>query len=71
MMSWAYARAEAQYLIATEYSAFVWAVILGWFLFDETVGWSTMLGAVLITIGCLLASRSKPKLAEPIEVAAV
>ena len=71
MMSWAYARAEAQYLIPTEYSAFVWAVILGWFLFDETVGWSTVLGAVLITLGCLLASRSKPKLAEPIEVNAV
>jgi S-adenosylmethionine uptake transporter len=71
MMSWAYARAEAQYLIPTEYSAFVWAAILGWFIFDEAVGWSTVLGAVLITIGCLLASRSKPKLAEPIEVAAV
>lgn len=70
-MSWAYARAEAQYLIPTEYSAFVWAAILGWFIFDEAVGWSTVLGAVLITIGCLLASRSKPKLAEPIEVAAV
>lgn len=70
-MSWAYARAEAQYLIPTEYSAFVWAATLGWFIFDEAVGWSTVLGAVLITIGCLLASRSKPKLAEPIEVAAV
>jgi S-adenosylmethionine uptake transporter len=71
MMSWAYAGAEAQYLIPTEYSAFVWAIILGWFFFDETAGWSTVLGAVLITIGCLLAARSKPKLAEPIEVAAV
>lgn len=71
MMSWAYARTEAQYLIPTEYSAFVWAAILGWFLFDETVGWSTVLGAVLITIGCVLASRSRPKLAEPIEAAAV
>lgn len=71
MMSWAYAGAEAQYLIPTEYSAFVWAIILGWFFFDETVGWSTVLGAGLITIGCLLAARSKPKFAEPIEVAAV
>jgi S-adenosylmethionine uptake transporter len=70
-MSWAYARTEAQYLIPTEYSAFIWAAILGWFLFDETVGWSTIVGAVLITIGCLLASRSKPKLAEPIEATAI
>jgi S-adenosylmethionine uptake transporter len=71
MMSWAYARTEAQYLIPTEYSAFIWAAILGWFLFDEALGWSTVLGAVLITIGCLLASRSKPKLAEPIEATAI
>ncbi len=71
VMSWAYARTEAQYLIPTEYSAFIWAAILGWFLFDEALGWSTVLGAVLITLGCLLASRSKPKLAEPIEVAAI
>lgn len=71
MMSWAYARTEAQYLIPTEYSAFIWAAILGWFIFDEALGWSTALGAVLITAGCLLASRSKPRLAEPIEVAAV
>ncbi len=71
MMSWAYARAEAQYLIPTKYSAFIWAIVLGWYFFDETVGWSTILGAVLITIGCLLASRSKPKLAEPIEAAGV
>jgi S-adenosylmethionine uptake transporter len=70
-MSWAYARAEAQYLIPTEYSAFVWAVILGWFFFDEAVGLSTLAGALLIVAGCLLASRSRPRLAEPIEVAAV
>jgi S-adenosylmethionine uptake transporter len=71
MLSWAYARAEAQYLIPTEYSAFVWAVIIGWLFFDEAVGWATIIGAALITVGCLIASRSKPRLAEPIEVAAL
>jgi len=70
-MSWAYARTEAQYLIPTEYSAFVWAAILGWFLFDEAVGWATVVGAMLITAGCLLASRSRPRFAEPIEATAV
>lgn len=70
-MSWAYARTEAQYLIPTEYSAFIWAAILGWFLFGEALGWSTVLGAALITVGCLLASRSKPKPVEPIEATAV
>jgi S-adenosylmethionine uptake transporter len=71
MMSWSYARAEAQYLIPTEYSAFIWAIILGWVFFEEAVGWSTLAGASLIIAGCLLASRTKPRLAEPIEVAAV
>lgn len=67
LMSWAYARAEAQYLIPTEYSAFVWAVLIGWLYFDESVGWLTVLGACLIIAGCLVAARSEPKLAEPIE----
>lgn len=71
MMSWAYARAEAQYLIPTEYSAFVWAIILGWVFFHEPVTWTTFAGAALIIGGCLIASRARPKLAEPIEAAAV
>lgn len=37
LMSWSYARAEAQYLIPTEYSAFIWAIALGWFFFGEEV----------------------------------
>ena len=71
LMSWSYARAEAQYLIPTEYSAFVWAILLGWVFFHENVTWPTMAGAFLIIAGCLIASRAKPKLAKPIEAAAV
>jgi S-adenosylmethionine uptake transporter len=67
LMSWSYGRAEAQYLIPTEYSAFIWAIALGWYFFDESVGWSTLAGAGLIIAGCLIAARSKPDLAEPIE----
>lgn len=67
MMNWAYGRAEAQYLIPMEYSAFVWAIGLGWFLFGEVVSWTTLAGAGLIIAGCLVAARSNPKLAEPIE----
>jgi S-adenosylmethionine uptake transporter len=70
-MSWAYARAEAQYLIPTEYSAFIWAILLGWVFFHEPVSWTTLAGAGLIIAGCLIASRGKPKFAEPIEAAAV
>lgn len=67
LMTWSYARAEAQHLIPTEYSAFVWAIALGWFFFDETVIWTTLTGATLIIAGCLIAARANPKLAEPIE----
>lgn len=67
LMSWSYGRAEAQYLIPTEYSAFIWAIALGWYFFGESVGWMTLAGAGLIIVGCLIAARSKPELAEPIE----
>ncbi|WP_192255233.1 DMT family transporter [Mesorhizobium silamurunense] len=69
LMSWSYARAEAQYLIPTEYSAFIWAIALGWFFFGEEVAWTTLTGACLIVCGCLIAARANPKLAEPIEAA--
>lgn len=46
LMSWSYARAEAQYLIPTEYSAFIWAIGLGWFLFGEEVAWTTLAGCM-------------------------
>ncbi len=69
LMSWAYARAEAQYLIPTEYSAFIWAIVLGWFFFGEAVTWTTLAGAGLIVASCLIAARSNPRLAEPIEAA--
>ncbi|MDX8525511.1 DMT family transporter [Mesorhizobium sp. MSK_1335] len=69
LMSWSYARAEAQYLIPTEYSAFIWAIALGWFFFGEDVAWTTLTGACLIVAGCLIAARANPKLAEPIEAA--
>ncbi|RUW29534.1 DMT family transporter [Mesorhizobium sp. M1E.F.Ca.ET.041.01.1.1] len=69
LMSWSYARAEAQYLIPTEYSAFIWAIAFGWFFFGEEVAWTTLAGACLIVAGCLIAARANPKLAEPIEAA--
>lgn len=58
LMSWAYARAEAQYLISTEYSAFIWAVALGWLLFGESVTWATVAGAILIITSCWMAARA-------------
>lgn len=56
LMSWSYARAEAQYLISTEYSAFIWAIALGWLFFGEAVGWMTVAGGLLIIAGCWFAA---------------
>ncbi|WEK48237.1 MAG: DMT family transporter [Candidatus Andeanibacterium colombiense] len=68
LASWAYGRAEAQALVPFEYTAFLWAVLLGWIAFHETVELPTIAGAVLIVAGCLLAA---PKRAEHIEQTAL
>lgn len=71
LMSWAYSRAEAQYLVPIEYTAFVWVILLGWWFFDEDVTWATLIGGLLIIAGCIYAARGKPKLAQPIEPASL
>ena len=58
-LAWAYARAEAQRLIPVEYSAFIWAAIIGWLVFGEPLTIPTLAGALLIIAGCLIAARSK------------
>jgi S-adenosylmethionine uptake transporter len=57
LLSWAYARAEAQYLAPVEYSAFIWASLLGFLVFAEPVQPLTLVGAAMIVAACLLAAR--------------
>ncbi|MDK2759110.1 MAG: EamA family transporter, partial [Blastomonas fulva] len=57
LLSWAYARAEAQALLPLEYSMFIWGALFGWLVFDETIGWTTLAGAGLIVTGCWLVAR--------------
>ena len=59
LFAWAYARGEASYLAVTEYSAFLWASLLGWLVFSERVSSYTLAGAMLIVSGCLIAARRK------------
>jgi S-adenosylmethionine uptake transporter len=59
LLGWAYARAGAAYLSTTEYSSFLWAIVLGWWRFDETVSPFTLAGAALIVGGCLYAARTQ------------
>jgi len=57
LLSWAYSRAEAQVLVPVEYTAFVWAAIMGAIFYQEAVTLSTVAGAVLIVTGCIIAAR--------------
>ncbi len=60
LLSWAYARAEAQALVPLEYSMFIWGALFGWLVFDETIGWTTLAGATLIIAGCWQVTRKQP-----------
>ena len=62
LFSWAYARAEAQALVPVEYSAFVWAALLGWLVFGERLTWPTLLGTALVVAACWIAApRRRPE----------
>lgn len=60
LLSWAYARAEAQVLLPVEYTAFIWASLMGWWMFGEKLTLATVAGTILIVAGCLLAVRGRP-----------
>lgn len=62
LLAWAYARAEAQHLVTVEYTAFLWAAVLGWIWFREPLAWQTVAGTVLIVAGCLMATRRRPEI---------
>jgi S-adenosylmethionine uptake transporter len=59
LLAWAYARAEAQHLAPVEYTSFIWAAALGWFVFGEKVGLLTLAGAALIVVACLIAASRR------------
>ncbi|MEL6876966.1 MAG: DMT family transporter, partial [Pseudomonadota bacterium] len=50
---------EAQALVPTEYSAFLWAGLFGWLFFQEVVTIPTIAGTVLIVAGCWIATRKR------------
>ena len=60
LLSWAYARAEAQHLAPVEYTAFIWASILGLIVFSEPVRPMTLVGAGMIVAACIIATRRRP-----------
>jgi S-adenosylmethionine uptake transporter len=59
LLAWAYARAQAQHLAPVEYTSFIWAAALGWWVFGERVSWFTLAGAALIVVACLIAATRR------------
>lgn len=70
LFAWGYARGPASYLAVTEYSGFLWASVMGWLVFRESVSAYTLAGAVLIVGGCLVAARGKVTAPPEIDLAA-
>ncbi len=65
LLSWAYARAEAQVLVPVEYTAFIWAAIMGALFYNEALTLTTLIGTALIVTGCIIAARGgKPETAK-------
>lgn len=58
-LTWAYRHADASRLGAIEYTAFLWAVGLGFVFFGEIPSLATLAGAALIVAGALLAVRDR------------
>jgi S-adenosylmethionine uptake transporter len=69
LLSWAYARAQAQILATSEYTGFLWAAVFGWSVYAEPVTLSTLAGAALIVAACLIVARKAPQ-GDPAEPAA-
>lgn len=69
LLSWAYARAQAQILATSEYTGFLWAMMFGWIFYSEPVTPSTFAGAALIVAACLIVVRKAPH-GDPVEPAA-
>ena len=59
LLAWAYAHGETGYLATTEYTSFVYAALLGWAVFGETVRPATLLGAGIIVAACLAGMRRR------------
>jgi S-adenosylmethionine uptake transporter len=59
LLAWAYARAEAHKLAPVEYTALIWAALFGFLVFNEEVGAATIVGALMIVAGCILAARTR------------
>ncbi len=71
LLAAAYARAPASRLIPIEYSAFIWATLVGWLMFSEALTLEVLAGVALIVAACLIAAKADPDIAGHIETEVV
>ncbi|GGB19730.1 hypothetical protein GCM10011380_06620 [Sphingomonas metalli] len=60
LLGWAYAHADTGFLATSEYTSFVHAAVLGWFVFGEPLSAWTLAGAAVIVAACLYTARRRP-----------
>lgn len=48
-------------VLPVEYTALIWAAIIGWLFFAEAVTPAVIAGTVLIVGGCVIAARARPR----------
>jgi S-adenosylmethionine uptake transporter len=65
MLTHAYARAPAQRLAATEYTALIWSALLGYFFFAETPRPQVWIGALIVGVGVTIAAWDGRRAALP------
>jgi S-adenosylmethionine uptake transporter len=70
LLSWAYRHGEAGYLAMTEYTSFIYAAVLGYFVFGERVSFFTLAGALVIVAACIVAARRRDIAVQTLEQAA-
>ncbi len=56
MLTHAYARAPAQRLAATEYTALIWSALLGFYFFQEIPRWQVWAGAMVIIVAVTISA---------------
>jgi drug/metabolite transporter (DMT)-like permease len=57
LMATAYAKAEAARLAPLEYTALIWAVLIGYGVFSEIPTWATLGGGILIVAAAMITSK--------------
>lgn len=70
LLSRAYGRASAQTLAVTEYTALIWAALLGFVFFHETPRWEVGAGAVIICAAVAFATWDSARAKRAAELAA-